>query len=336
MKFSTFFLLTSLLSSTKADLGYVPGDNFSTFSPTGGFLDGATTQFLGTFGIAINPIISSVQLTSVSTASNGSIVTQIVNSQPQPITTTLGSTNSPIVVTQIGDGQIQAATKTPSPSFNSINVVTQIGDGQIQATTLITKVRPLISTSSTCDTDTGVVTTRITKIIKQFVTVPYQADTTPTSAPSDDSTTTFYITPTETVTNTVTSLTLPTLAPTTVVLKKRLGEETATVLFSKRDIPTSCSSETALSMILKDSVLIDSQGRIGAIVSNRQFQFDGPTPQAGTIYAAGWNIVDGKLALGKNTVFFQCLSGNFYNLYDTNIGPQCTAVELDVVLFADC
>ena len=90
-------------------------------------------------------------------------------------------------------------------------------------------------------------------------------------------------------------------------------------------------------MTLKDSILTDIKGRIGSIVANRQFQFDGPPPQAGALYAAGWSISnDGNLAIGNTTVFYQCLSGNFYNLYDEVIGTQCEPVYLKVVDLVDC
>ena len=49
-----------------------------------------------------------------------------------------------------------------------------------------------------------------------------------------------------------------------------------------------CLKSDSLSVTLKDGVLRDSKDRIGAIVAGHQFQFDGPPPQAGTIYAAGW------------------------------------------------
>ena len=99
----------------------------------------------------------------------------------------------------------------------------------------------------------------------------------------------------------------------------------------------SCKNNGTLSMSLKDSILTDSKGRIGSIVANRQFQFDGPPPQAGAIYAAGWSLTpEGNLAIGDNDVFFQCLSGNFYNLYDEHIGSQCTPVHLSAIDLVDC
>ena len=338
MKLNILLLLASCMSLSKAENAYVPGDNFSTFTPTGGFASGATLDYTASFGIAIKPIISSVALSSVTTGEQGqAVVTQIGDGQIQATT----STPPPTLITQIGDGQIQA---TQAIEQTTAPVVTQIGDGQIQATTLTTITRSTTSTNSETSNDTdGVVTTKVTKIVKQFVTVPYSStesstasSTAESSSSSDDITTYITVTPTETVLATVTTPNLPTLDPTTVIVEKRLVEETATVFLNKRDVPQSCSSESALTMTLENSVLRDAKGRIGAIVSNRQFQFDGPPPQAGSIYAAGWSIVDGKLALGTSTTFYQCLSGDFYNLYDQSIGLQCVAVELDIVEFRDC
>ncbi|CAR23989.1 Cis3p [Lachancea thermotolerans CBS 6340] len=99
----------------------------------------------------------------------------------------------------------------------------------------------------------------------------------------------------------------------------------------------SCKVNGTLEMTLSNSILKDGKGRIGAIVANRQFQFDGPPPQAGSIYAAGWSITtDGNLAIGETEVFYQCLSGTFYNLYDESIGAQCSPVHLEVVKLIDC
>ena len=90
-------------------------------------------------------------------------------------------------------------------------------------------------------------------------------------------------------------------------------------------------------MELENGILRDGKGRIGSIVSNRQFQFDGPPPQAGAIFAAGWSLTpEGNLALGDNDVFYQCLSGNFYNLYDQHIGSQCTPVHLSAIDLIKC
>ncbi|SMN19334.1 similar to Saccharomyces cerevisiae YKL163W PIR3 O-glycosylated covalently-bound cell wall protein required for cell wall stability [Maudiozyma saulgeensis] len=98
-----------------------------------------------------------------------------------------------------------------------------------------------------------------------------------------------------------------------------------------------CKSKGTLAMTIKHGFLTDSKGRIGSIVSNRQFQFDGPPPQAGAIYAGGWSITpEGHLALGNQDIFYQCLSGDFYNLYDKSIASQCGPVYLQAVDLIDC
>ncbi|KAG0666830.1 beta-1,3-glucan linked protein [Maudiozyma exigua] len=94
--------------------------------------------------------------------------------------------------------------------------------------------------------------------------------------------------------------------------------------------------DATLEMSIKDGILTDDKGRVGSIVANRQFQFDGP-PQAGALYAAGWSITpDGNLALGDQDVFYQCLSGDFYNLYDESIAAQCHPVYLQAIDLINC
>ena len=79
---------------------------------------------------------------------------------------------------------------------------------------------------------------------------------------------------------------------------------------------------------LAGGVLTDAKARTGYIASNYQFQFDGP-PQAGAIYTAGFSVCgNNSVALGGSTVFYECASGDFYNLYDRNWAPQCSAVEI--------
>lgn len=100
---------------------------------------------------------------------------------------------------------------------------------------------------------------------------------------------------------------------------------------------SSCKNSGTLEISLNGGVLTDAEGRIGSIVSNRQFQFDGPPPQAGAIYAGGWSVTPaGNLALGDSDIFYQCLSGSFYNLYDESIGSQCHEIHLEVVSLVDC
>lgn len=110
---------------------------------------------------------------------------------------------------------------------------------------------------------------------------------------------------------------------------------TATSTFAPNAV--SCSNDGTLQLTLHKGILTDEKGRIGSIVANRQFQFDGPPPQAGAIYAAGWSITeDGYLALGDSDIFYQCLSGNFYNLYDEKIAEQCSPIHLEIVSLVEC
>ncbi|KAL0943007.1 covalently-linked cell wall protein [Colletotrichum truncatum] len=94
---------------------------------------------------------------------------------------------------------------------------------------------------------------------------------------------------------------------------------------------TNCGQKGSLDLTLKNGVLTDSQGRIGSIVANYQFQFDGP-PQVDAIYTSGFSVCsNGSLALGGSTTFYRCLSGNFYNLYDRHWAEQCSPIHLSVL-----
>jgi hypothetical protein len=85
-------------------------------------------------------------------------------------------------------------------------------------------------------------------------------------------------------------------------------------------------------LTLKDGILTDEKGRIGDIVSNYQFQFDGPPAQAGAIHASGWSVCsNGSLSIAGSSTFYQCLSGTFYNLYEDNDAAQCSPVYIQVV-----
>jgi Yeast PIR protein repeat len=97
-----------------------------------------------------------------------------------------------------------------------------------------------------------------------------------------------------------------------------------------------CKNEGTLELTLNDGVLKDAQGRTGYIASNFQFQFDAP-PQAGAIYTSGFSLCsNGSLALGGSNVFYQCLSGNFYNLYDRHWAAQCSPVTIEALVLQNC
>lgn len=72
-----------------------------------------------------------------------------------------------------------------------------------------------------------------------------------------------------------------------------------------------CIQPGSLNMSLENGLLVDHLGRIGSIVSNRQFLFDGPPAQAGAIYTGGWALCsDNLIALGPQKQFYACASGD--------------------------
>lgn len=81
-------------------------------------------------------------------------------------------------------------------------------------------------------------------------------------------------------------------------------------------------------MTLKDGILLDANGRTGSIASNNQFQFDGPA-QDDALDTDGWQICDDfSLNLGDTATFFQCRSGDFYNLYNDETAEQCEPITI--------
>lgn len=205
------------------------------------------------------------------------------------------------VINQIGDGQIQNQSATPTPS-PTINVVNQIGDGQIQHQSETTVVSVINQINDGQIQNQSAAPTA--SVIHQINDGQIQNQSADAASQINDG-------------------------------QIQNSAETGAPAPEAGKLET-CATANGLSMSLKDSILTDSKGRIGAIVANRQFQFDGPPPQAGSIYAAGWAIDDGFLALGTQTEFWQCKSGDFYNLYDENVAAQCEPVKLAVVDFINC
>ncbi|KAG7898582.1 hypothetical protein KL935_004181 [Ogataea polymorpha] len=291
MKFSAAIFAAGAIAA------YVPSEPWSTLTPSA-TLESATTDYTKTFGIAINKVIS----TSGAKAKRD-VVTQIGDGQVQATTATA---TTAAVVSQIGDGQIQATTATPETAA----VVTQIGDGQIQATTATSKAAETTANVVSQIGDGQIQATTATSahksVVSQIGDGQVQATTGTSSVASQ-------------------------------ITDGQVQASSTAAAGDSSSIPTSCKSDEALAMVLKDGILTDSKGRIGSIVANRQFQFDGPPPQAGAIYAAGWAISpEGYLAIGNTTTFYQCLSGNFYNLYDESIGGQCEPVHLNIVDLVSC
>lgn len=211
-------------------------------------------------------------------------------------------------VQQIGDGQIQHQT--------TVQPVAQISDGQIQHQTVKASATPVqqIGDGQIQHQTTAAAATTTASAVKQINDGQIQHQTTTAEnvakAQSDGQA-------------------IATGSPSSNSTLSDDDDLSST-------IPKACSSANNLEMTLHDSVLKDTHERWGAIVANHQFQFDGPIPQAGTIYSAGWSIKDGYLYLGDSNIFYQCLSGDFYNLYDENVAKQCSAVKLSVIEFVNC
>lgn len=124
-----------------------------------------------------------------------------------------------------------------------------------------------------------------------------------------------------------------------LILKRDVDEESEEVKAQLLNsvVPVACVSDSVLLLTLNDGILRLAGDRIGSIVSSHQFQFDGPTPQHGALYAAGWLVTaEGVLALGESTLFYRCTSGEFYKLYNKFIGSQCKPVQLEVIELIMC
>jgi len=94
---------------------------------------------------------------------------------------------------------------------------------------------------------------------------------------------------------------------------------------TKRNI-SARQADGTLTVSLKDGVLTDQAGRTGNVVANHQFQFDKPI-QHGSLYKDGFAICEnGTLTHQGSAIWYHCLSGSFYNLYDQSQGKQCNPV----------
>lgn len=315
---------------------------WSTLTPSGTLpaLASAIYSHSGSFALSIRTV-SAVSLSTTTKAKRDSeatttadVVNQIgdgqIQQQSQSTTSTTSSTHKALttadVVNQIGDGQIQDQTTTVTTSSSSstkalttADVVNQIGDGQIQQQT---------TTATTSSKTTA-------NVVNQIGDGQIQQQSTSTAS-------------------TTTASVVNQISDGQIQASTADSTETSTASSGAEDtFGQTCVGADALTIKLDHAQLRDGKGRVGAIVANRQFQFDGPPPQAGTIYAAGWSFVPAwyagegetsadtidsgyKLALGNLTIFYKCLSGDFYNLYDESIGGQCTAIEIFVLEASEC
>ncbi|KAI4180366.1 MAG: hypothetical protein L6R41_007281 [Letrouitia leprolyta] len=99
--------------------------------------------------------------------------------------------------------------------------------------------------------------------------------------------------------------------------------------FDKRQARTICGATPIVS--LEGGVLTDQNGRTGSVVANSQFQFDNPV-QEDALFTSGFSICqNSSLAVGGSTIFYQCLSGSFYNLYQQSQGKQCNEIYINTI-----
>lgn len=124
--------------------------------------------------------------------------------------------------------------------------------------------------------------------------------------------------------------------PAVAQIKDGQPQATTAVGSSSTVQQAACAAKDTLALTLINSVLKDAQGRTGYVASNQQFQFDDP-PQAGAIYTSGFSVCgNGSLALGGSAIFYQCLSGTFYNLYTVSQGLQCNTVTINALQLRTC
>ena len=344
MQYKKTLATATLAASTLA--AYVPSEPWSTLTPSGTY-KGGITDYTSTFGIAVVPI-------STSSVAKRDVVSQIGDGQIQAPTATTEAIKTPeIAVSQIGDGQIQAPTATTEVVKVTDIAVSQIGDGQVQAPTATTQVVKIteaaVSQIGDGQIQAPTTTTEVAKATKAAVSQIGDGQ-----VQAAKTTTTLVAKTTKAAVSQIGDGQVQAATKTTKAAASQISDgqvQAATKSAAAQDkdgqvtsddatdpvTAVSCRVDGTLALNPKDGILTDSKGRIGSIVANRQFQFDGPPPQAGAIYAAGWSITpEGNLALGDDDVFYQCLSGDFYNLYDESIGAQCHPVYLQAIDLISC
>ncbi|KAL6248230.1 hypothetical protein RBB50_004485 [Rhinocladiella similis] len=248
-------------------------------------------------------------------------------------------------VSQIGDGQVQGGMHTV---IMSVPVVSEIGDGQVQA--------PEITTTTTGCATLSTTTSRNTRITRKG---PPAAGRTNTNVNANANARMPGKPPTvleQACGISVRPTPIQSVGPNMLIPPSHGAVPSSSTSSAPpaRTIHSSlvsCQTNSTLQLLLHEGVLKDGKNRTGYIASNYQFQFDGP-PQSGALYTAGWSVCslnsdsDGTgtgaaigqstLALGGKTTFWQCLSGDFYNLYTEDWAAQCSPVELRVVRLVQC
>ncbi|CUM67273.1 uncharacterized protein PRCAT00004966001 [Priceomyces carsonii] len=366
MRLTNVHLLLAVSAAKAAKGAYVPSDPWTDLTPSK-TLAGATTDFSGSFAISLETIASlaisddSAEASASATGVAKRDVTQIGDGQVQANSATVSTiaaestVAAESVVNQITDGQIQAQSAAATTA-TAASVVNQITDGQIQAQSAAPTTAAAAAASVVNQISDGQIqaqsaaatTAAAASVVNQITDGQIQAQS---SAAATAASVANQITDGQVQAESAATTTSPTTAAAASQISDGQIQASSVAAASQvtdgqvqseassssdSDYPETCVSSNALTVTLEGGILKDAKGRIGAIVANRQFQFDGPPPQAGSIYAAGWGIKDGSLAIGDTTTFYKCKSGDFSNLYDQYIGTQCVPVHIKVLKVVSC
>lgn len=296
---TVFTLLTAALAVQAAP--HVKRQGVTALISSGTAPAGCRTVSTDLFGIGIH---RATDVPKVSTF-NKRQVTQAADGQPAQMT------SAPVPVSVIADGQPQAPTATmmmmpisqigdgQAQAHYSAPPVSQIGDGQIQAPVTATPVSQLPDAQPQAPTGTAPAVTQLPDAQPGAPTGTAPAVTQATDA-QPGATSTGVATP-----------------PTVQMV--------------------ACKTNSTLQMTIEDGLLYDGLRRRGYIAANYQFQFDAGVPQTGAIITSGFSLCEnGTLALGGSAIFWQCLSGTFYNLYDRDWAFQCEPVFLMALDLIEC
>ncbi|KAF2088873.1 hypothetical protein K490DRAFT_38451, partial [Saccharata proteae CBS 121410] len=277
-------------------------------SPSGS-VAGATADYTSSFGIAV-AALTAASSTSYDIPMGTSAVSQIGDGQIQApsyvnVTTTVEATSTVVAVSEYPDGQPQAPVSSSSSSSSSV-------------ATPMTPMTPLIPGGPM----TPVTPSSTIEATSTVVAVSEYPDGQPQA-------------PVSTSTSSSSSSSSAEATTTAAAVSQISDGQIQSSGSSKRSL-VACETNNTLQLSLNDGILKDAYGRIGYIASNYQFQFDNP-PQSGAIYTAGFSLAqNGSLALGGSAVWYRCLSGDFYNLYDRYWAAQCEAVTINSIELEQC
>ncbi len=225
-------------------------------------------------------------------------------------------THTMMAVSQIADGQIQAT----GPA-STAPAVSQIADGQIQATAPVSTAPAVsqIADGQIQATQPASTASAVSQIADGQIQATAPASTASAVSQIGDG-----------------QIQATASAVSQISDRQPQASRRAFIEERQSNVMVTCQSNDTLTLTLNNGVLKDGKGRTGYIAANRQFQFDDP-PQTGAVFTAGFSVLNnGSLVLGDSAIFYQCLSGSFYNLYDRNTAPQCNPVTVSVLTLQTC